>query len=199
MGFSECEWVLTHHGGSGRDGLDHTHLTVNLVQRDGEPAKVGHDYRRAQAACGAISRELALTELAGQQRHMPAPERRRVAPRKLTQGIRHELAQRGSAAGGERQTYASLREQGVLVRKARGGEAFALSERPDVWVAASDLIGRIDEHWAAHELENQEQRRGEPAAVPRPQQEKREQARPSAPVARVYTAPSSAPDGDIGR
>jgi len=81
MKYDACEWAMVRHGKTGRDQLEHVHLVVNLVQTEsGKPASVHNDYSRAQAACAKLSRQLGLTELQGQQRHLPERERRRPPP-----------------------------------------------------------------------------------------------------------------------
>ena len=99
MKFDSCEWALIKHGATGRERLDHAHLVLNLVQTEtGKPARVHNDFKRAQAACAKIALHYGLIELAGQQRHLPKTDRRQVAPRRLTQGIRYEIADHASSS-----------------------------------------------------------------------------------------------------
>lgn len=155
MKFDGCEWALVKHGPTGRDKLDHAHLVVNLVQTEtGKPARVHNDFKRAQTACAKIARERGLTELAGQQRHLPKTDRRVIKPRQLTQGIRYDLARRvleqlqGDVSDDQRNAAVGLK----FIDAKRGG-AMALLERRDIAIPASDLQARIDEHMAALEQE----------------------------------------------
>jgi hypothetical protein len=163
MNFDGCEWALVRHGKTGRDQLEHVHLVVNLVQTEtGKPASVHNDYSRAQAACAKLSRDLGLTELQGQQRHLPERERRPVAPRRLRQGVRHEIVERFARAeqlaAGREMTRDDLATVGVVQRVTERGAAFALIERRDVMIPLSDINGRIDEDNAATEIEQQQTR-----------------------------------------
>ena len=155
MKFDGCEWALVKHGATGTDKLDHAHLVVNLVQTEtGKPASVHNDFKRAQAACAKIARELGLTELAGQQRHLPEPDRREIPPRLLTQG--YPLRDRQThprAARRRRQRRRKLAGRRTEIHPAKRGGALALLERRDVAIPASDLQARINEHMAALELE----------------------------------------------
>lgn len=125
----------------------------------GKPARVHNDFKRAQAACAKFARSYGLTELAGQQRHLPETDRRAIPPRQLTQGIRHEIAKRvleqlhGDVSDGARPPAAGLK----YISAERGG-ALALLERRDIAIPASDLQARTDEHMAAVELEGRQRR-----------------------------------------
>jgi Relaxase/Mobilisation nuclease domain len=165
MKFDKCEWALVKHGATGTDKLDHAHLVVNLVQTEtGKPAGVHNDFKRAQAACAKIAREHCLTELSGQQRHLPETDRREIEARKLTQGFRYEIAKRvleqldGDISDDRRVAAVGLK----YIPSKRGG-ALALLERRDVAIPASDLQARINEHMAALELERSH---GEPRLTP---------------------------------
>lgn len=154
MKFDGCEWALVNHGTTGRDQLDHTHLVVSLVQSEtGKPASTHNDFHRAQGACAKLSRQLGLTELQGQQRHLPKSERLLVAPRRLRQGVRHEIIERwdkaGELAGDRGITAEDLAAVGLIQRVTNRGALFALAERRDVNVPLSDINGRIDEDNAA--------------------------------------------------
>jgi len=167
MRFDGCEWALVRHGKTGRDQLEHVHLVFNLVQTEtGKPASVHNDYSRAQAACAKLSRDLGLTELQGQQRHLPERERRQIAPRRLRQGVRHEIVERFARAEqlavGRQMTREDLAAVGVLQRVTERGAAFALTERRDVMVPLSDINVRIDEDNAAIEIEQQQTHDQEP-------------------------------------
>jgi Relaxase/Mobilisation nuclease domain len=154
MKLDTCEWALIKHGPTGRDRLDHAHLVVNLVQTEtGKPARVHNDFKRAQAACAKIARKYGLTELAGQQRHLPEPDRRQVAPRRLTQGIRHEIAKRiFEQLNGHLSDDRQLAASGLKYIRAKRGGAIALLERRDIAIPASDLQTRFNEDTAALEL-----------------------------------------------
>lgn len=158
MKFDTCEWALIKHGATGRDQLDHAHLVLNLVQAEtGKPAKVHNDFKRAQAACAKIARDYGLTELAGQQHHLPKTDRRQVAPRRLTQGIRYEIAKRVlEQLNGNLDDDRQLAAAGLKYIPARRGGAIALLERRDIAIPVSDLQARIDENTAALELQRQE-------------------------------------------
>jgi hypothetical protein len=155
MKFDTCEWALIKHGATGTDKLDHAHLVVNLVQTEtGKPANVHNDFKRAQAACARLARERGLTELAGQQRHLPAVDRREIAPQLLTQGFRYEIAKRVlEQLDGDTSDDRKLAAAGLKYIPSKRGGALALLERRDVVIPASDLQGRINEHMAALELE----------------------------------------------
>lgn len=181
MKYDACEWAMVRHGKTGRDQLEHVHLVVNLVQTEsGKPASVHNDFSRAQAACAKLSRQLGLTELQGQQRHLPERERRPIAPRRLRQGVRHEIVQRferaehAAAAAGRQMTVEDLAAVGVAQRITRRGSTLALAERRDVAVPLSDINARIDEDNAAikHEqdLAAVEQTRQQQAPAPSPQE-----------------------------
>jgi hypothetical protein len=157
MKFDGCEWALVKHGATGRDRLDHVHLVLNLVQTEtGKPAKVHNDFKRAQAACAKIARHYGLTELAGQQHHLPKTDRRHVAPRRLTQGIRYEIAKRVlEQLDGHLNNDRQLQAAGLKYIPARRGGAIALLERRDITIPVSDLQARINENAAALELQRQ--------------------------------------------
>lgn len=154
MKFEACEWALVKHGPTGRDQLDHAHLVVNLVQTEtGKPARVHNDFKRAQAVCAKIARQKGLAELAGQQRHLPEPERRAMAPRPLTQGIRHEIAKRiFEQLNGHLRDDRQLAAAGLKYIRAERGGAIALLERRDIAIPVSDLQIRFNENSAALEL-----------------------------------------------
>lgn len=130
---------------------------MNLVQTEtGKPARVHNDFKRAQAACAKIARNYGLTPLAGQQRHLPEPERRQVAPRRLTQGIRHEIAKRiFEQLNGHLDNDRQLAEAGLKYIPAKRGGAIALLERRDIAIPVSDLQARIYENAVAVELQRQ--------------------------------------------
>ena len=102
MKFDGCEWALIKHGATGRDRLDHAHLVLNLVQTEtGKPARVHNDFKRAQAACAKIARQHGLTELAGQQRHLPEPtgDRSHHAASPRASGMRSPNASSSNSTG----------------------------------------------------------------------------------------------------
>jgi hypothetical protein len=179
MKFDGCEWALIKHGATGTDRLDHAHLVVNLVQTEtGKPASVHNDFKRAQAACARIARERGLTELAGQQRHLPETDRREIPPQLLTQGFRYEIAKRVlEQLDGDISDDHKLAAVGLKYIPSKRGGALALLERRDVAIPASDLQGRINEHMAALEIERTAHDRAlQEALDPRPQWEKDEDA-----------------------
>jgi hypothetical protein len=130
---------------------------VNLVRTEsGRPARVHNDFKRAQAACARIARQGGLIELAGQQRHLPQPDRRHVAPRRLTQGIRHEIAKRVlEQLNGHLNDDRLLAAAGLKYIPAKRGGAVALLERRDITIPVSDLQARINENTAALKLQRQ--------------------------------------------
>jgi len=158
MKLDSCEWALIKHGPTGRDSLDHAHLVLSLVQTEtGKPARVHNDFKRAQAACAKIVRHYGLIELAGQQRHLPKTDRRQVAPRRLTQGIRYEIAKRVlEQLNGNLNDDRQLAAVGLKYIPAKRGGAIALLERRDITIPVSDLQARINENTAALELDRQQ-------------------------------------------
>jgi hypothetical protein len=157
MKFDTCAWALVKHGQTGRDHLDHAHLVVNLVQTEtGKPTRVHNDFKRAQAACAKIARQHGLTELAGQQRHLPEPDRQAIAPRRLTQGIRHEIAKRiFEQLNGHLSDDRQLAAAGLKYIRAKRGGAIALLERRDIAIPVSDLQTRINDNTAALAVQRQ--------------------------------------------
>ncbi len=69
MKLNDCEWAAIRH--DSKHSKPHMHLVVNIVKPDGRLASTHRDYSRAQAACARITAELGLTQLQGQQRHLP--------------------------------------------------------------------------------------------------------------------------------
>lgn len=198
MKFDGCEWALVKHGATGRDQLDHAHMVVNLVQTEtGKPARVHNDFKRAQAACAKIARSYGLTELAGQQRHLPETDRRVIAPRRLTQGVRYEIAKRVlEQLDGEVSDDARTVAAGLKYIPAKRGGAVVLLERRDIAIPASDLQARIDEHMAAVELERRQREQTVDDVVVDPRRSHAEVLSPA--VARPETSRGHADDRGIG-
>jgi len=197
MKFDTCEWALIKHGSTGRDRLDHMHLVVNLVQTEtGKPARVHNDFKRAQAACAKIARQQGLTELAGQQHHLPKTDRRQVAPRRLTQGIRYEIAKRVlEQLDGHLNDDHQLAAAGLKYIPAKRGGAIALLERRDITIPISDLQARINENTAALEL-NRQQADRQPDDLLDPQRSESERLSPA--TARPETGWEHGDDHGIG-
>jgi hypothetical protein len=146
MKLDGCEWAAIRH--DSKPSKPHLHLVVNVVQPDGRLASTHRDYSRAQAACARITAQLGLTELQGQQRHLPKSERAQgIAARPLTgryKRLHNKIAKAASTATGLEQLPAKLKRQGVLWQQTkheagRHGISFAEIERPDVWLKGADV------------------------------------------------------------
>jgi Relaxase/Mobilisation nuclease domain len=153
MKLDECEWAAIRH--DSKPSKPHLHLVVNVVKPDGRLASTNRDYSRAQAACARITSQLGLTELQGQQRHLPKSERTQgIAARPLTgryKRLHNKIAKAASTATGLEQLPAKLKRQGVLWRQTkheagRHGISFAEIERPDIWLKGTDI------GWKEHHL-----------------------------------------------
>jgi Relaxase/Mobilisation nuclease domain len=152
MKLDECEWAAIRH--DGKPSKPHLHLVVNVVKPDGRLASTNRDYSRAQSACARITSDLGLTELQGQQRHLPKGEQTQgIAARPLTgryKRLHNKIAKAASTAVGVEQLPAQLKWQGVLWKQTkhqggRHGISFAEIERPDVWLKGAD-IGWKEQH-----------------------------------------------------
>lgn len=100
-GRKSVRWAAIHHGAS-KNGNDHIHLLVNLVNEDGTKAKTHNDFHRAQKAAREIEREYGLTQLStelgkGLSGEKPA-ERARAQREGQTYSARPELRRRMYAA-----------------------------------------------------------------------------------------------------
>ena len=155
MKLDGCEWAAIRHDRKYRN--PHLHLVVNIVKPDGKLASTHRDYSRAQAACARITADVGLTELQGQQRHLPKVERSsRIAARPLTgryKRLQNKIALASATAINLEQLPAQLQAQGVLWRQTKHGQgrrgiSFAEIARPDVWLKGAD-IGWKESHLLA--------------------------------------------------
>jgi hypothetical protein len=172
MKLDGCEWAAIRH--DSKQSNPHLHLVVNVVKPDGRLASTHRDYSRAQAACARITSDLGLTELRGQQRHLPHIERTYwLLSRPLT-GRHKRLhdkieAALGHATGPE-DLAVKLRAHGVLWRQTkhdtqRRGISFAEAERPDVWLKGAD-VGWKESHLIAVAKHNMRTRLAQPEPAP---------------------------------
>lgn len=116
MKLDGCEWAAIRH--DGEKSNPHVHVVVNVVKPDGRLASTHRDYGRAQAACARIAAASGLTELRGQQRHLPHVDRTHwLWPRPLT-GRYKRLHDKIDAAVGQTNSPDELAEQSRSARRA---------------------------------------------------------------------------------
>jgi hypothetical protein len=182
MKLDSCEWAAIRH--DGKQSNPHLHLVVNVVKPDGRLASTHRDYSRAQAACARITADAGLTELRGQQRHLPHIERTYwLLSRPLTgryKRLHDKIEAAMQQASGPEQLAAQLKAHGVLWRQTkhdaqRRGISFAEAERPDVWLKGAD-VGWKESHLIAVAKNSMRPRLAQPELVtehdPRPKWEK---------------------------
>ncbi len=149
MELADQEWVAIRHGLT-QNGGDHIHLVVQLVGKDGKPAKVHNDYPRAQKVCGELEREHGLAVLEGRsaKRGARATDHRQAeraaeqhrkglidSPAPDREQLEAAVRLAAGAASSEAEFIRLLRARGLLVRP-----RFA-AERADEVVGYSVAIG----------------------------------------------------------
>ncbi len=208
MELDRCEWAAIRH--DRRYSNPHLHLVVNIVKPDGKLASTHRDYSRAQAACARITADLGLTELQGQQRHLPKAERARgIKSRPLTgryKRLHNKIGAAASTVISVDQLPTELKARGVLWRQTehrqgRRGISFAELDRPDVWLRGTE-VGWKESHLLATIRSNAAAAPARPPLAaeydPRPQWEKDLDLQHGAAAAEPHTA-SPARESGIDR
>ncbi|MCX5314733.1 mobilization protein [Streptomyces sp. NBC_00154] len=147
-----CRWVAVRHA------QDHIHILATMVRGDLRRPRMNYDFKKAQAECRRIEKEMGLRQLKpGDGTGAKAPtsaerfkaERtgRPEAPREtLREAVRQALA----GAATEEEFFTRLREAGlrVKIRKAPSGDAIGYNvalpgdrnrDREPIWFAGSTL------------------------------------------------------------
>jgi hypothetical protein len=147
-----CRWVAVRHAD------DHIHILATMVRGDLRRPRMNYDFKKAQAECRRIEKEMGLRQLkpgdgtgaktpTSAERFKAERTGRTEAPREtLREAVRQALA--GSAT--EEEFFTRLREAGlrVKIRNAPSGDAIGYNvalpgdrnrDREPIWFAGSTL------------------------------------------------------------
>ncbi|MQS09401.1 relaxase/mobilization nuclease domain-containing protein, partial [Streptomyces alkaliphilus] len=114
-----CRWVAVRHA------PDHIHIAATLVRRDGRPARLSTDRRKAQAECRRVEADYGLRRLnPGDGTAAPRPTgrehfkaRRRGHTATSRELLRARVRKAAAVAGDEEQFFALLTDLGARVEK----------------------------------------------------------------------------------
>ncbi|MGW0564633.1 relaxase/mobilization nuclease domain-containing protein [Streptomyces sp. NPDC003016] len=147
-----CRWVAVRHAD------DHIHILATMVRGDLRRPRMNYDFKKAQAECRRIEREMGLRQLkpgdgtgaktpTSAERFKAERTGRTEAPREtLREAVRQALA----GAATEEEFFTRLREAGlrVKIRNAPSGDAIGYNvalpgdrnrDREPIWFAGSTL------------------------------------------------------------
>ena len=147
-----CRWVAVRHAD------DHIHILATMVRGDLRRPRMNYDFKKAQAECRRIEKELGLRRLkpgdgtgaktpTSAERFKAERTGRTEAPREtLREAVRHALA----GAATEAEFFTRLHEAGlrVKIRNAPSGDALGYNvalpgdrnrDREPIWFAGSTL------------------------------------------------------------
>jgi relaxase-like protein len=147
-----CRWVAVRHA------EDHIHIVATMVRGDLRRPRMNFDFKKAQAECRRIERELDLRRLkpgdgTGAKTHTSAERfkaERASRPQTARETLREAVRQAIAGAATEEEFFTRLRQAGVRVkpRHAPSGDALGYTvalpgdrnrEREPVWYAGSTL------------------------------------------------------------
>jgi hypothetical protein len=182
MGFADsCRWAAVRHGPS-KNGNDHVHVVVDLVQENGKAANTWNDRPRAQQACGELEHQFGLEVLESRELGLgprgATPQHHEIAERMGFPEPGRDYLERivracAQLSANEREFVQRVRDTGVQIRpryakdssKRVEGYAVALPPSKDVapaWYGGGKLardltLPRLRERWRSPGAETADQ------------------------------------------